>query len=98
MYNVGGKLLSGIKSIHVDSSACGRIKGGESEEFRIDSRVRQGCIMFPWLFNLYMDGMMKEVKKGMGRREVSFPENEREWRLPGFLYADDLVLCGNYAE
>ena len=37
---------------------------------------------------------MKEVKMGIGRRGVSFMENGREWRLPGFLYADDLFLCG----
>ena len=39
MYDVGGKHLSGIKSMYVDSSACVRIKGGESEQFRIDSGV-----------------------------------------------------------
>ena len=27
---VGGKLLSGIKSMHVDSSPCVRVKGGET--------------------------------------------------------------------
>ena len=32
---VGGKLLSGIKSIYVDSSACVRVKEDESEQFRI---------------------------------------------------------------
>ena len=36
-----GKLLSGIKSMYVDSSACVRVKGSESEQFRIDSGVRQ---------------------------------------------------------
>ena len=40
--------------------------------------VRQGCIMSPWLFNVYMDGVMKEVKMGMGRRGVSFLEDGRE--------------------
>ena len=28
-YDVGSKLLSGIKSIYDDSSACVRVKGGE---------------------------------------------------------------------
>ena len=37
-YDVGSKLLRGIKSMYVDSSVCVR----ESEQFRIDSRVRQG--------------------------------------------------------
>ena len=41
-----------------------------------------------------MNGVMKEVKMGMGRRGVKFLEDGRERRLPGLLYADDLVLCG----
>ena len=64
---MGGKLLSGInKSMYVNSLSYVRVKGCESECFRIDSGVRQGCIMSPWLFNLYMDGVMKEGKMGMG--------------------------------
>ena len=35
---------------------------------------------------------------GMGRKGVSFQEEGREKRLPGFLYADDLVLCGESEE
>ena len=92
------KLLNGIKSMYVDSSAYGRIKGGISEQFRIDSGVRQVCSMSSWLFNLYMDGVMIEVKVGLGRRGVSFLEDGREWRLTGPLYADDLVLCGESEE
>ena len=65
MYDVGGKLLSGINSTYADSSAYVRIKGDLSEQFRIDSGVRQGCIMSPWLFNVYMDAVMKELKMGL---------------------------------
>ena len=54
--------------------------------------------MSPWLFNVYMDAVMKEVKMGMGRRGVRFQEKGREWRLPGLLFADDLVLCGESEE
>ena len=98
MYDVGVKLVSGIKSMYVDSSASFRVKGGESVWFRIDSGVRHGCIMSPWLFNVYMDAVMKEVKMGMGRRGVRFLEDGRESRLPGLLYADDSVLCGELEE
>ena len=87
-----GKPLNGIKTMYVDSSAYIKVKEGESEQFRINNGVRQGCIMSPWLFNVYMDGVMKEVKMGMERKGVSFLEDEREWRLPGFLYANDLIL------
>ena len=48
------------------------------------------------LFKVHMDAMMKEVKMGMERRRVRFQEEEREWRLARLLYADDLVLCGEF--
>ena len=50
--------------------------------------------MSPWLFSVYMDGVMKEVKMGMGRKVMRFLVDGREWRLLGLLYADDLVLYG----
>ena len=41
---------------------------------------------------------MKELKIGMGKRGVKFQEEGREWSLPGLLYADDMVLCGEWEE
>ena len=57
------QVLSGIKSMYVDSLACVRVKGSESEWFRRYSGVRQGCIMSPWLLHVYMDGVMKDGKE-----------------------------------
>ena len=37
---------------------------------------------------------MKELKMGMRRRVARFQDEGEKWRLPGLLYADDLVLCG----
>ena len=71
---------SGVKSMYIDS-----------EWPRIDRGVRQGCIMYHWLFNVYMDGLMKEVKMGMWKRGVRFLKDGREWRLPDILYAGDFV-------
>ena len=50
------------------------------------------CISCPLgsLINVYMDAVMKQLKMGMG---VRFQEEGREWRLPGILWADELVLC-----
>ena len=59
--------------------------------------MRQGCIISPWLSNVYMDAVMEEVKMAMGKRRMRFLEEVREGRLPGLLYADDLVMCG-YSE
>ena len=52
MHDVGGKLLSEIRSMNVNSLACVRVKVGESECFRIESGVRQDCVMSLWVFNV----------------------------------------------
>src|SRR5678815_2962777 len=49
--------------------------------------------MSPWSFNLYMDGVMKELEVGVAGNGVRMMENGREWRVSYLLYADDLVLC-----
>ena len=54
--------------------------------------------MFPWLFTVYGDAVMKEMKSWMGRMGVRFLENGREWELSGLLYTDDLVLYRESAE
>ena len=92
MYDMSGKLLSGIKSMYVDNLACVRVKGGESECFRIDSGVRKGCIMSPCIFNVYMDTVVKVVKVEMGRRVDS------GYCLASSMQMTDLVLCGESVE
>ena len=45
-----------------------------------------------------MNGVMKELMAGAMGEGLRMLENEREWRLPCLLYADDLVLCGESEE
>ena len=45
-----------------------------------------------------MDGVIKEVKMGMGRMGVRFQGEGREWKLPGLLYSDYLDLYGESEE
>ncbi len=39
-----------------------RVGGEFSESFAVEVGVRQGCVMSPWLFNIFMDGCMREMK------------------------------------
>ena len=52
--------------------------------------LRQGCIMSPWLFSVYMDAVMKEVKmewEGGEKAEIAWPLVYRQlgsiWRVRG---------------
>ena len=64
---MGVKPLNDSIGIYVKNLACVRVKGGERDCFVVDSGVKQGCIAFTWLFNMYLDAAMKEVKMEMGR-------------------------------
>jgi hypothetical protein len=91
-YGVQGKLLQAVKSMYVDSKARARVNGGLSECFQVMMGVRQGCVMSPWLFNIFIDKCMRVVCQGMkgvtiGDKNVSV-----------LLYADDAVLLAENAD
>ena len=48
-----------------------------SDIFRTDSGIRQGCVVSPWLFNLCVDGVMKEGKMGWEKGTENFRLEER---------------------
>ena len=56
---VGGKLLKVVQSFYVDSRACVRVGNDVSEWFLAIVGVRQGCVMSPLLFNVYMDSVVR---------------------------------------
>ncbi len=45
-------------SFYVNSRACVRVGNGISDWLVVNVGLRQGCVMSPWLFNLYMDGVV----------------------------------------
>ncbi len=62
------------------------------EHFEIKVVLRQGCVMSPWLFNIYMDGVMREMKGKVGEVGVRAYVEGRKWLLNSILFADDTVL------
>ena len=44
--------------------------GKESDVFDVRVVLRQGCVMSSWLFNLYMDGVVREVNARVCERGV----------------------------
>ena len=56
--------------------------------------------MLPWLFNLLMDTVMKEVREKAGDIGVTLGDERRnlEWKVDWLLFADDTVLLGDTEE
>ena len=49
------------ESYHIDSRAFIRVGNDASGWFPVNVGLREGCVMSPWLFNVYMDGVVREV-------------------------------------
>ncbi len=87
-----GQLMEGIKAFHKEVNACVKVDGKLSDGFAVGVRVRQGCIMSPWLFNVFMDGCMREVKAKVGKIDAGLKLNGVDWSVAACLFADDIVL------
>ena len=61
VHGVGRKLLKAVQSFYVKSSSCVRGGNDVTEWFPVNVGLRQGCVISPWLFNIYMDGVVREV-------------------------------------
>ena len=99
IYGVGGNLLKAVQSFYSESRACVKGESGVSEWFDVRVGLRQGCVMSPWLFNMYMDGVVREVNARVQERGVEMIGQEGNvWEVNQLLYADDTVLIGDSKE
>ena len=100
MYGINGQLLKAVQSLNEKSEACVRVCREEGEWFEVGVGLRQGCVISPWLFNLFMDAVMKEVREKAGDVGVTMWDERRntEWEVDWLMFADDTVLLGDSEE
>ena len=64
-------MLKAVQIFYIDSRACVQVGNVMSEWFLVNIGLRQGCVTSPWVINVYMDGVVREVNvrelgKGLG--------------------------------
>ena len=68
----------------------------ESEWFPVNVGLREGCVMSPWLFNVYIDGVVREVNVWeLGKWQELLSVNGGRFEINQLLFADDKALVGN---
>ena len=96
VYGVGGKLLKAVQSFYVDGRACVRAGNDVSEWFPVNVGLRQGCVMSPWSFNVYMDGVVREVNvRVLGKGLELLSANSGRFEINQLLFADDTALVAD---
>ena len=83
MYGINGKSLKVIQSLYERNEACVRVCREEDEWFRVGVGLRQGCVISPWSFNVFMDGVMKEVREAVGDVGATLwdARSNSEWKV-----------------
>ena len=70
-----------------------------SEWFPVNVGLRQGCLMSPWLFDVYMDGVVREVNVGvLGKGLELLSVNGSRFEINPLLFADDTALVADSEE
>ena len=70
-----------------------------NEWFPVIIGLRQGCVMSPWLFNAYKDGVVREVNVGvLGKGLELLSANGGRFEINQLLFADDTALVADSKE
>ena len=88
---IKGKMWRVLVSIYNTVESCVRVKEDLTEWFPVNTGVRQGCILSPFLYALFINGLVKEINAlnlGINITEQS--------KLSALLYADDIVLIAEH--
>ena len=88
MYEITGKFYNSIKNMYIQDFACINTGASLTEKFRINQGVKQGCILSPLLFNIFISDLTKHLDKG-GSNPVKIDETKF---LNSLIWADDLLL------
>ena len=82
-YGINGRFFNVIRNIYANDRACVKLNGKRSESFNIDIGVRQGCILSPLLFNIFLCDLAKSLQ------EIKCPAIGN---INSLFWADDLVM------
>ena len=86
--NVGGNFYNLIKNLYYNSTGSIRSGNNQTRPFQYARSVRQGCILSPLLFNLYINDLPFSFDNILSDPFV-LPNRTK---LNSLLYADDLII------
>ena len=75
-----------LQCIYRDNTSCVKVNDYLSKPFKISMGLRQGCVLSPILFNLFVNDLPAFI--AVVQEGVQFGESS----LSCLLYADDLVI------
>jgi len=88
-YGIKGKMWRVLRSVYESVESSVLVNDHRTRFFKVDVGLRQGCLMSPILFALYINGLAEEIKKAnIGARII----RKKKQRCSILLFADDIAL------
>ena len=84
---VSNKFLTALQSLYTDVKCCVNVNGHKSDWFPVSVGLKQGCLISPLLFNLYINDLVDEIKSLKCGVDIDEEDN-----IDILLYADDIAL------
>ena len=91
-YGIKGKFFNILRNIYTSDKACIKLNNLRSESFDLNLGVRQGCILSPLLFNIFLCDLVKKIQSLGGK--INIGSNS----VNSLFWADDLVLLSENEE
>ena len=93
------KIFEAVPSFYVDSRACVQVGNDVSKWIPVNVRLRQGCVMSPWMFNVYVDALLRKVNVwGVGKGLELLSANGGRFEVNQLLFADDTAQVTDFEE
>ena len=92
-FGVSHRTLTVLQSMYASAYSCVKISSNEATApFKCQKGVRQGCILSPLLFTLFLAGLDREIKKNNAGIQL-----HNGITLDILMYADDVALVSDNA-
>ena len=89
--NGDSNILRALQALYNDVKCTVRVNSELSDYFNVNCGLKQGCVVSPLAFNLYINDLITEINNmGLG-------VNVSGKKVSMLLYADDIVLLSNTA-
>ena len=60
-YGINGPFLSTLQSLYEDYQCCVEVNNNYTPWFVVNNGVKQGCLLSPSLFNLYINDLLEKL-------------------------------------
>ena len=87
-------LMCFLRNVYAGQEATVRTGHGTKDWLQVGKGVHQGCLLFPCLFNLYVEYIMRNT--GLDEAQVGIKIAERNTKY--LIYADDTTLMAESEE